>query len=169
MWSAGAADILLLSAATSPRIRLVTTVATARSMVATARMLIFRMSVSPERVGAWLPVTRRLGAGAGADCEVHHTRLQFGKTIFGRLPRGRCCRISKYKAIKQKRAAAGAALSFRFFAKVIPPRRRRPPAVEGCPWLRGPRRWSGRPPSSTGAPCRARPCRGVSPSPCRLP
>lgn len=73
-WTAGAAD--MLSTATSPRISAVTTVATARSMVAKASMLTLRISVS---LNAWKLIEAKLGAGAGAGCDAHHKRSQYGK------------------------------------------------------------------------------------------
>jgi len=53
-WAGGAADNLLLLAATSPRIKPVTTFTTARIAVAMARILALRMSVSliPWEVGS---------------------------------------------------------------------------------------------------------------------
>jgi hypothetical protein len=51
----------------------VTTVATARSMVAKASMLTLRISVS---LNAWKLIDPKLGAGPGAGCDAHHKRSQ---------------------------------------------------------------------------------------------
>ena len=60
---------------------------------------------------------------------------------------------------------------FSKMCRAVTPRRRlaRPVADRRLACLRCPRRWLDPPPSWTGALCRARPRRGASLSPCRLP
>jgi hypothetical protein len=71
-------------------------------MVAKASMLTLRISVS---LNAWKLIEAKLGAGAGAGCDAHHKRSQYGKQFLV------ACREEPFRWPNKTAAAGGGVAS----------------------------------------------------------